>query len=182
MSLDIKVPSVGESISEGILAHWLKKDGDYVQSGEPLYELETDKATQDVPAPAAGVLKTAVKEGTTVAIGSVVGQIDTRARPPEAKPAPEKTPRKEEKPVETPEPQPEPPALSPRPASWPPTPAWMRPRSPAPAAAAASPRRMCKPSSTSKRPRRKLRIEDRRSRIARKKQAIPGRAARAGSG
>src|SRR5215475_12420350 len=81
MAVEIKVPSVGESITEGVLARWLKKDGEFVRSGEPLFELETDKATQEVPAPADGVLSIGVKEGEPVAIGSVVGSVDPKAKP-----------------------------------------------------------------------------------------------------
>src|SRR5947209_2312732 len=95
MAVEIKVPSVGESITEGILSRWLKKEGDAVRSGEPLFELETDKATQEVPAPADGILSIGVKEGEPVAIGSVVGSVDPQGKPkprqsdtePAAKPA-----------------------------------------------------------------------------------------------
>jgi 2-oxoglutarate dehydrogenase E2 component (dihydrolipoamide succinyltransferase) len=84
----ITVPSVGESITEGILARWLVADGSQVQSGDPLFELETDKATSVVPAPAAGVLKIGVADGQTVAIGATVGTIDPeRTVTPAAKPA-----------------------------------------------------------------------------------------------
>src|SRR5215218_7784686 len=85
----ITVPGVGESISEGILARWLKPDGSAVKAGEPLFELETDKASNVVPASASGVLKQTVAEGTTVAIGSTVGTIDTEAQAaaPAEKPA-----------------------------------------------------------------------------------------------
>src|SRR5438105_15604141 len=86
MAVEIKVPSVGESITEGVLSRWLKKDGEAVRSGEPLFELETDKATQEVPSPADGVLSIAVKEGSKVDIGSVVGRVD-----PQGKPAPRKS-------------------------------------------------------------------------------------------
>src|SRR5436190_23083824 len=81
MAVEIKVPSVGESITEGVLSRWLKKDGDAVRSGEPLFELETDKATQEVPSPADGVLSISVKEGERVVIGSVVGSIDPQGKP-----------------------------------------------------------------------------------------------------
>ena len=84
---DIKVPSVGESVTEGVLSRWIKKSGDYVKSGEALFELETDKAAQEVPAPASGVLTASIKEGTTVNIGSVVGTIDTSAAAPAGSPA-----------------------------------------------------------------------------------------------
>ena len=72
-AVPITVPSVGESISEGIISRWLKPDGATVQAGEPLLELETDKATNVVPAPGSGVLKIDVAEGQTVAIGATVG-------------------------------------------------------------------------------------------------------------
>lgn len=89
MPVDIKVPSVGESISEGSLARWLKKDGAQIHIDEPLFELETEKATQEVPAPATGVLRIKVAEGKTVAIGSIVGAIDTSAAAPNAARPPE---------------------------------------------------------------------------------------------
>jgi 2-oxoglutarate dehydrogenase E2 component (dihydrolipoamide succinyltransferase) len=72
----ITVPGVGESITEGILARWLVASGSMVAQGDPLFELETDKATSIVPAPSAGVLKTAIAEGQTVAIGATVGTIE----------------------------------------------------------------------------------------------------------
>src|SRR5215831_5909658 len=77
----ITVPSVGESISEGIVSRWLKADGSSVQAGEPLLELETDKATNVVPAPGSGVLKIGVAEGETVPIGATVGTIDPAGAP-----------------------------------------------------------------------------------------------------
>jgi 2-oxoglutarate dehydrogenase E2 component (dihydrolipoamide succinyltransferase) len=76
MAMDIKVPSVGESVVEGVLARWIKKNGEVVKANEPLFELETDKATQEVAAPAGGVLQILVKEGEKVAIGSLVGRLD----------------------------------------------------------------------------------------------------------
>ena len=75
-SVPVKVPSDGESISEGTLANWLKPDGGAVQAGEPLFELETDKASSVVPAPDSGTLKIGVADGETVAMGATVGQID----------------------------------------------------------------------------------------------------------
>jgi 2-oxoglutarate dehydrogenase E2 component (dihydrolipoamide succinyltransferase) len=80
-AVPITVPSVGESISEGIISRWLKADGTSVQSGEPLLELETDKATNVVPAPGSGVLKIGVAEGETVPIGATVGSIDPAGAP-----------------------------------------------------------------------------------------------------
>jgi 2-oxoglutarate dehydrogenase E2 component (dihydrolipoamide succinyltransferase) len=80
----ITVPRAGESIAEGTLNRWLKPDGAFVKVDEPLYELGTDKAAQEIAAPVAGVLKILVKEGETVAIGAVVAQIDTDAKAPAA--------------------------------------------------------------------------------------------------
>ncbi len=59
----ITVPGVGESITEGILSRWLKPDGSAVQAGEPLFELETDKASNVIPAPTSGVLKVTSARG-----------------------------------------------------------------------------------------------------------------------
>ena len=77
MAIDIKIPSVGESVQEAVLAEWFKKDGDTVQKDEALLVIETDKVTLEVVAEAGGVLKILIKEGETVAIGAVVGQIET---------------------------------------------------------------------------------------------------------
>jgi len=76
MATDIKVPTLGESISEGTIARWLKKDGDVVRAEEPVLELETEKATAEIAAPASGALRIAVPEGKTVPIGAVVGSIE----------------------------------------------------------------------------------------------------------
>ncbi|HEV3164400.1 MAG TPA: 2-oxoglutarate dehydrogenase complex dihydrolipoyllysine-residue succinyltransferase [Isosphaeraceae bacterium] len=104
-AVPIKVPSVGESISEGILSRWLKPDGAAVKAGEPLYELETDKASNVVPADASGTLKIAVAEGETVPIGAVVGTIDPsaqpKAEPAAAPPAAEKPQAQTAPPTET---------------------------------------------------------------------------------
>ncbi|MFN4259813.1 MAG: 2-oxoglutarate dehydrogenase complex dihydrolipoyllysine-residue succinyltransferase [Gemmataceae bacterium] len=88
MAIDIQVPSVGESITEGIVSRWLKPDGATVREDEPLLELETDKATTEIPAPASGQLRITVPEGETVAIGAVVGTIDPApaAEKPAARP------------------------------------------------------------------------------------------------
>src|SRR5215204_5444588 len=84
--IDIKVPTVGESISEVTLVKWLKNDGDYVDRDEVLAELESEKATFEVNAEKAGVLKTVGKEGDTLNIGDVLAQIDETAAKPEGKP------------------------------------------------------------------------------------------------
>src|SRR5512138_1659787 len=73
---DIRVPTLGESVTEATIGKWFKKAGDPVAVDEPLVELETDKVTIEVPAPAAGVLsEIAAKDGETVAVGALLGQI-----------------------------------------------------------------------------------------------------------
>ncbi len=76
MSLEIKVPPVGESITEVTLASWLKKDGDSVEMDEALAELESDKATFELTAEKAGILKRIAKEGDVLPIGAVVCSIE----------------------------------------------------------------------------------------------------------
>jgi 2-oxoglutarate dehydrogenase E2 component (dihydrolipoamide succinyltransferase) len=78
----IKVPRAGESITEATINRWLKPDGAFVNVDEPLFELGTDKATQEIPAPVAGVLKILAKEGATVAVDAVVAEINTDAKAP----------------------------------------------------------------------------------------------------
>ena len=80
MALEVKIPAVGESISEVTLATWLKKDGDMVAMDDVLGELESDKATFELSAEAAGRITLKVAEGDTVAIGAVVAEIDTEAK------------------------------------------------------------------------------------------------------
>src|SRR5210317_2091456 len=97
MAIDIKIPSVGESVQEAVLAEWFKKDGDAVQKDEALLVIETDKVTLEVTAETGGVLKILIQEGETVAIGAIVGRIeteglDTRPQTPEAERKPEPEP------------------------------------------------------------------------------------------
>ena len=87
MSLVIKVPPVGESISEVTLSQWIKKDGDYVEMDEIIAELESDKATFELTAEKAGTLKTIAKEGDTLEIGAPVCSIEEGGSPTAAKPA-----------------------------------------------------------------------------------------------
>jgi 2-oxoglutarate dehydrogenase E2 component (dihydrolipoamide succinyltransferase) len=87
MIVDILVPSVGESITEALLAEWYKQDGERVTKGEPLFVIETDKVTLEVEAEADGVLAIKVAAGQTVAIGAVVGTLDTEAVAPRAEAA-----------------------------------------------------------------------------------------------
>jgi 2-oxoglutarate dehydrogenase E2 component (dihydrolipoamide succinyltransferase) len=87
---EIRVPTLGESVTEATIGKWFKKPGDAVAVDEPLVELETDKVTIEVPAPAAGVLSDiAAKDGDTVAVGAVLGQIKEGAGAPPAKAAPQ---------------------------------------------------------------------------------------------
>ena len=110
---DIRVPTLGESVTEATVGKWFKQPGDAVAVDEPLVELETDKVTLEVPAPAAGVLgDIAAKNGDTVAVGALLGQIKEGAgappktAPPPPKPAeaPRPTPAPSAKPAEMPMP------------------------------------------------------------------------------
>ncbi len=83
MAIDIKVPALGESVTEATVGQWFKKPGEAVAADEPVVELETDKVTVEVPAPTAGVLSDIkVPEGTTVAIGAILGSISEGAEAP----------------------------------------------------------------------------------------------------
>ncbi|MBT9292712.1 2-oxoglutarate dehydrogenase complex dihydrolipoyllysine-residue succinyltransferase [Prosthecodimorpha staleyi] len=93
MATEIKVPTLGESVTEATVAKWFKKPGEAVKADEPLVELETDKVTVEVPAPAAGVLESIVaKEGETVGVAALLGTIAAgaaaTASAPAAAPAP----------------------------------------------------------------------------------------------
>ncbi|HBH23353.1 MAG TPA: dihydrolipoamide succinyltransferase [Cytophagales bacterium] len=80
MNLEIKVPSVGESITEVTVAQWVKQDGDYVEMDEVICELESDKATFELTAEASGKLQTNAEEGDTLEVGAVICHIDTEAK------------------------------------------------------------------------------------------------------
>ncbi len=88
MSTEIRVPTLGESVTEATIGRWFKKPGDAVKADEPLVELETDKVTVEVPAPASGTLsEVSVKEGETIAVGALLGSISAgtgsaKASPP----------------------------------------------------------------------------------------------------
>ncbi|WP_153796402.1 2-oxoglutarate dehydrogenase complex dihydrolipoyllysine-residue succinyltransferase [Foetidibacter luteolus] len=114
--IEIKVPTVGESINEVTLLKWTKKDGDFVERDEVIAELESEKATFEVNAEQSGTLKTIAKEGDTLEVGAVLAHIDESGSAPsaepkkEAAPAVEEAPKKEEPaaaaPAEKPAPQP----------------------------------------------------------------------------
>jgi 2-oxoglutarate dehydrogenase E2 component (dihydrolipoamide succinyltransferase) len=82
MSIEIKIPSIGESITEVTLAAWVKADGDYVEEGEILCEIESDKATVELPAESSGVLKITAEEGADLEIGAVIATLDPSASAP----------------------------------------------------------------------------------------------------
>lgn len=105
--IDIKVPTVGESISEVTLVKWVKKDGEWVERDEVIAELESEKATFEINAEQAGILKTKAQEGDTLLIGDLACQIDDKAPAPEKKadaPAPKEASKKAEAPKATPAP------------------------------------------------------------------------------
>ena len=88
MAIEIKVPSVGESITEVTLVKWMKKDGQWVERDEMIAELESEKATFEINAEQAGILKIIAVEGDTLKIGDIACSIDTDAVKPEANVAP----------------------------------------------------------------------------------------------
>ncbi len=130
MTIEIKVPSVGESVTEALLAEWYPSDGAQVQKGELIFVIETDKVTLEVEAEAAGRLEILVAAGETVAIGTVVGRIDTDAAEAAA-PVPEQPPAAVPTPEPAPEPIPEAPAPEPAPVPAPPPAAAEAPPPPA---------------------------------------------------
>ena len=94
MSIEVKIPPVGESITSGVVSVWHKKSGEYVEAGEALLTLETDKVSTEITAEKAGVLETKVDEGQEVKIGEVVAVIDDQATAPaKAQEAPAKAAR-----------------------------------------------------------------------------------------
>jgi len=98
MAIEVKIPAVGESITSGVVSTWHKKSGDFVDAGEALFTLETDKVSTEIVAEKAGVLETKVPEGQEVKIGEVVAIIDDSKQPPEEKKIPDV--KKPEKPAE----------------------------------------------------------------------------------
>ncbi len=93
MTTEIRVPALGESVTEATIARWIKQEGDAVSADEPLVELETDKVSVEVPAPSAGVLSSiAAKEGDTVEVNALLGAIEAGGSAAKAKPAAEPAP------------------------------------------------------------------------------------------
>jgi 2-oxoglutarate dehydrogenase E2 component (dihydrolipoamide succinyltransferase) len=83
MILEMKVPSPGESITEVEIATWLVEDGDYVEKDQPIAEVDSDKATLELPAEESGIITLQAEEGDAVEVGAVVCLIDTAAEKPE---------------------------------------------------------------------------------------------------
>jgi 2-oxoglutarate dehydrogenase E2 component (dihydrolipoamide succinyltransferase) len=105
MAIELKIPSVGESVTQVTIAAWLKQDGDYVEMDEAVAELESDKATVELNAEKSGVLKILIEEGEDVEIGVTVATIDTDAAAPEGAPAKAEAPEPEAPKAETPAPK-----------------------------------------------------------------------------
>src|SRR6202011_1140867 len=90
MPIEVKIPAVGESISSGVVSVWHKKSGDYVNAGEALFTLETDKVSTEIVAEKSGLLETNVPEGQEVKIGEVVATIDDSKAPAKSEPTEKK--------------------------------------------------------------------------------------------
>src|SRR5438552_9379230 len=125
---EIRVPALGESVTEATIGKWFKKPGDRVAVDEPVVELETDKVTIEVPAPASGVLASiGPKDGETVAVGALLGQIEDATAAPNAGAVPAGRPDEKTtttRPIgagpEEPRPRPSGPPTSPSPSADPP--------------------------------------------------------------
>lgn len=76
MAMDIILPKIGFSMTEGVLAEWLVEDGATVKEGQPLFALESDKSTNEVESPASGVVRITGKPGETYEVGAVIGTIE----------------------------------------------------------------------------------------------------------
>src|SRR6516165_1071708 len=98
MAIEVKIPAVGESITSGVVSAWHKKSGEFVNEGEPIFTLETDKVSTEIVAEKAGVVETKVPEGQEVKIGEVVATIDDSKQRPENEKVSEA--RKAKKPAE----------------------------------------------------------------------------------
>jgi 2-oxoglutarate dehydrogenase E2 component (dihydrolipoamide succinyltransferase) len=121
MATELKVPALGESITEAVIARWLKKVGEATAADEPVVDLETDKVSVQLPAPAAGVLvEQKYPEGATVKVGDIIGAIDAKATATAAPaPAAERKPAATVAPAAAPAPAPAPVAAAPAPAPAP---------------------------------------------------------------
>ncbi len=124
MSTEVTVPAMGESITEAVILRWLKSDGDQVAADEPLCELETDKATFDLPSPASGTITGTLEVGATVRVGQVVAKIEAARVGSAASPPPKPAATESAKPAappaqETPPRAPRPEEAKPQPSAPP---------------------------------------------------------------
>ena len=102
MAFSVQMPALGESVTEGTVARWLKQEGDTVEQDEPLLEVSTDKVDTEIPSPTAGVLsKIVAQEDDTVEVGGELAVINEQGESGDQKAPPEEKP--EEKPEENPE-------------------------------------------------------------------------------
>lgn len=122
MALEMKVPSPGESITEVEIAQWLVETGDYVEKDQPIAEVDSDKATLELPAEASGIITLMAEEGDAVPVGGIVALIDTEAQKPgggsEEKKEAKAEPKKEEAPAPQVEKAPDPMPTKPEPKSY----------------------------------------------------------------
>lgn len=134
MPVSVQMPQLGESVTEGTVTRWLKKEGERVEADEPLLEVSTDKVDTEIPSPSAGVItKIVVAEDETVEVGAELAVIDETGQAGGAAPAEEAAPAAQPEPEPEPEPAPAPASSIPQPAPAQPAPA------PQPAAAQAAP-------------------------------------------
>ncbi|MET7467072.1 biotin/lipoyl-containing protein, partial [Nonomuraea sp. NPDC005501] len=113
MPVSVQMPQLGESVTEGTVTRWLKKEGERVEADEPLLEVSTDKVDTEIPSPSAGVItKIVVAEDETVEVGAELAIIDENGQAGGAAPAQEEAPA----PAAQPEPEPAPASSIPQPA------------------------------------------------------------------
>ncbi|HLV73390.1 MAG TPA: biotin/lipoyl-containing protein, partial [Vulgatibacteraceae bacterium] len=144
MPVSVTMPQLGESVTEGTVTRWLKKEGERVETDEPLLEVSTDKVDTEIPSPASGILTSiTVAEDETVEVGAELAVIGDEGEAPSGGEAPaaqaQETPAQEAPAQEAPAPQPEPrqeaPQQAPPPAAWPPPAQEQPPAPPTPAPA-----------------------------------------------
>ena len=102
MAVEVRIPELGESVTEGVIARWLKQDGELVQADESVLELETEKATLEIPATASGRLEIVERKGATVRVGTVVARIAQGADRPTASAKPKTAPARAKPPAPAP--------------------------------------------------------------------------------
>ncbi|MER6814832.1 2-oxoglutarate dehydrogenase, E2 component, dihydrolipoamide succinyltransferase [Spirillospora sp. NPDC000708] len=150
MPVSVTMPQLGESVTEGTVTRWLKKEGERVETDEPLLEVSTDKVDTEIPSPASGILTSiTVAEDETVEVGAELAVIGDEGDAPSGAPAQEQAPAAQEAPAQEqaparPEPQEAPQQQAPPPAAWPP-PAQQQPAAPPAPAPAPAPQQPAAP-------------------------------------